>query len=90
MQNKVKHSRWQGSGGEEMAVRALVARHVARPGGLIGCGPELSRHVRSGTSPFAGCLKWRPETTGRPLGLRPRQLFLLVVVLLFLFVFVFS
>lgn len=38
-----------------------------RPGAQPPC---KERH-----SPFAGCLKWRPETTGRPLGLRPRQLF---------------
>ena len=56
---------------KEMAVRALVARHVAWHGRRDWLRPsKYSRHVRSGTSPFAGFLKWRPEP--RAGGSRPR------------------
>lgn len=48
---------------KEMAVRALVACHVAWHGRRDWLRPgKYSRHVRSGTSPFAGFLKWRPES----------------------------
>lgn len=71
---------------KEMAVRALVARHVAWHGRRDWLRrSKYSRHVRSGTSPFAGFLKWRPESapgeaSRDPLSIYPLKFFVFVFV----------
>lgn len=71
---------------KEMAVLALVARHVAWHGRRDWLrASKYSRHVRSGTSPFAGFLKWRPESAPGeasrvPLSISPLKFFVFVFV----------